>query len=442
MHKQETYMQYLDTPSNSQYSLPGDQLAWLRSIRLSAQKDFSSLGFPSRKEENWKYTDFSELANQPFTIAPEVQERTSSTEELVSRYRLKNAHTIVFLNGQFSCNLSNLTEIPAGLVILPLEEALATHPDSIRDFLESPSFKMHGLTAFTTAYFRNGSLIKLDESTSIDRPIQILNISTHTNCLSLIRNFIVIGKNSEAEVIETYVGSDHVDYLNSSLTQIKIEDQARLTHQKLQSEGKKGYHFSGTYSNLAPHSKLVQNLASFGGRLVRTEMGVTLDESADCDLNGLFLSNGRRHIDTNTVVNHAAPRSNSRQEYRGIASERSRGVFSGYIYVAKDSQVVDAQMNSRNLLLSEDAEIDTKPQLEIHADNVKCSHGVTVGQLDNESIFYLQSRGIDEAAARNMLTFAFANEMLSRLNNSDLKSQVQRAILESLPEADIRGDWL
>jgi Fe-S cluster assembly protein SufD len=226
------------------------------------------------------------------------------------------------------------------------------------------------------------------------------------------------------------------------VTEITLRENAGLEHTKLQAESSRSYHFGGIYAKQQPASRFCQQHAAFGGLIARTEIHSLLGQGADCELNGLFMASGRRHLDTHTLIRHVEARANSREQYRGIAAERGRGVFAGRIVVDKDAQKTDAAMSSRNLLLSEDAEIDSKPQLEIHADDVKCAHGVTIGQLDAEAVFYLESRGIDRTAARNMLTFGFANEMVEKIRHDGLRQQVRDLVLANLPGAEIRGDWL
>jgi Fe-S cluster assembly protein SufD len=253
---------------------------------------------------------------------------------------------------------------------------------------------------------------------------------------------IVLDRNAEARVVETYAGVADGGYLTAVVTEIVLAENAGLEHSKLQAEADKAYHFGGIYAEQARSARLRQHHSAFGGLLARTEIHSDVGQGAECELDGLFLASGRRHLDTHTLVRHVAPNATTRETYRGIASERGRGVFSGRIVVEKDAQKTDAEMSSRNLLLSDSAEIDAKPQLEIHADDVKCAHGVTVGQLDPNAVFYLETRGIDADSARNLLTFAFANEMVEKIRLESLQKQVQAELLAALPQAALLGDWL
>jgi Fe-S cluster assembly protein SufD len=233
-------------------------------------------------------------------------------------------------------------------------------------------------------------------------------------------------------VIETYVGS--VDsYFAASVNECLLGNNAGLTFYKVQLEAEKAQHFGGTYVNQARDSRFNHHNFALGSGLARSDIHCDLDTAAECSLNGLFVASKRQHIDNHTRINHLKPHGVSREFYKGVLDNKARGVFQGRVVVAEDAQQTDSEMNNRNLLLSADAEVDTKPQLEIYADDVKCSHGVTVGQLEEKSVFYLQSRGLDEEAARNILTFAFANEMVDKVENAELKALLLKELLERFP---------
>lgn len=423
-------------------NLPGQHLPWLRELRAAAGARFSDQGFPTPREEEWKYTNIAPIEKKLFkpveaAAAPEVD------VALVKRYRLADAWSLVFVDGVYSAALSRLDDLPGQVTVLPLTAALAECPDRVEAaFKASATGLDHGFLAFATAYFRDGALIQVPVGMVLERPLQLLHVSTQADGLAVLRHAVEVGANAEASVVETYVGTEGAAYLTAAVTGINLADNAGLDHYKLQGETAKAYHFGGIYAQQGRAARLRQHHAAFGGLLARTEIHSDLGHGAECVLDGLFLATGRRHLDTHTLVRHLAPRASSREAYRGIAADRARGVFSGRIVVEKDAQKTDAELSCRNLLLSGDAEIDAKPQLEIHADDVKCGHGVTVGQLDPQSVFYLQSRGVDELSARDMLTFAFANEIVEKIRLDGLKRQVRAALLAALPQAAIRGDWL
>lgn len=420
--------------------LPGRHLDWLEALRRAGEARFATGGFPSPREEEWKYTNVAPIEKKLFK--PAAGESARVDEATLERYRLPEAWSLVFMDGVHARDRSITAGLPEG-VVLPLAEALERSPEQAEAFFHKIAAREeHGFVAFTTAYFRDGALIHVPAGLRLEKPLQIIHVATRSDGLAVLRHLIAVGRNAEARVIETYIGTGSASYLTAAVTEIHLDENAGLEHIKLQIETDKAYHFGGIYAEQARSARLRQHHAAFGGLLARTEIHSELGHGAECELDGLFLATGRRHLDTHTLLRHRAPQAISRESYRGIAAGRGRGVFSGRIVVHQDAQKTDAEMSSRNLLLSEDAEIDSKPQLEIHADDVKCAHGVTVGQLDSSAVFYLQSRGVDELSARNMLTFAFANEMVEKIRPDSLKHQVQSALLAALPQADIREDWL
>lgn len=422
--------------------LPGQHLPWLRALRSDAHGRFAATGFPSPREEEWKYTNIAPIEKKLFKPALPGQ-RGAVDPDLVARYRLADAWCLAFVDGLFAANLSDTLGLPEGVTALSMADALERCPEAVEaSFHRIAAEETHGFVSFTTAYFRNGAFIRVSAGTSLERPLQILHFSTRNEGLAVLRHVIALGRNAEARVVETYAGAEGVGALTAAVTAISLDENAGLGHYKLQAEADKGYHFGGIYAVQANSARLHQHNAAFGGLLARTEINSDLGPGAECRLDGLVVATGRRHLDTHTLIRHRAPRAVTRENYRGIAADRSRGVFSARIVVEENAQKTDAEMSNRNLLLSDNAEIDTKPQLEIHADDVKCSHGVTVGQLDPNAVFYLESRGVDEVSARSMLTFAFANEMVERIPLDSLKTLVRAELLAVLPQTDVRRDWL
>jgi Fe-S cluster assembly protein SufD len=273
------------------------------------------------------------------------------------------------------------------------------------------------------------------------KPVQLLHIVTQTDTLAATRHVVIIDDMAEAQVIETFVGLDQA-YLSAVVTEVFVGPNADLTLYKQQSESEKAYHFGGIYVKQARDARFRHHNFAFGSLLARSDIHADLDHASECELNGLFLGGKRQHIDNHTRIIHLKPRGISREVYKGVLDDRARGVFQGRVIVAEDAQNTDSEMNNRNLLLSDDAEVDTKPQLEIYADDVKCGHGVTVGQLDEKSIFYLQSRCVDEETARNMLTFAFANEMVDKVKIKGLHDRVLEQVLARFPQEGVKKEWL
>jgi Fe-S cluster assembly protein SufD len=300
----------------------------------------------------------------------------------------------------------------------------------------------HGFVAFNTAFFGEGLFLCVQADCALDRPVQLLHVSTQNDTAANLRNLIVLETGAQATYIETFVAPPGTSTLTTSVTEALIAETASLDCYSLQNQADRGFLFGGLYASVGHSARLNQTNLSLGGLLLRQEIHADLGEAAQCTLNGLFLGRQRQHVDNHTLVHHRAPKATTREHYRGILSERARGIFQGRIVVHPSAQQTDAQMNNRNLLLSDDAEVDSKPQLEIHADDVKCAHGVAIGQLDPESVFYLESRGVDSTSARNMLTFAFANAMLEHIHLPSVKNLAREELLALFPQAGIRKDWL
>jgi Fe-S cluster assembly protein SufD len=421
--------------------LPGSGLSWLQAMRTRALSQFSASGFPSPREEEWKYTNVAPIERKMFL--PRRAIPGSVDIGLLGRYRLPDAFTLVFVDGGFDAGLSNFSGLPDGVVIAPLSEALGRFPELVRSRLGGCiESEPHGFISFNTAMFSDGVLVVLPARTVLERPIQLLHVATQPESLCTVRHLIVAENSAKGEIVESFVGQEDLSYLTASVCEVDIGENAAVTLHKFQAETAKAFHFGGIYVKQAQHGRFEHHNCSFGGLLVRSEIHVGLDQASECLLNGLFLGSGRQHVDNHTRVDHFKPYGISREVYKGILDERARGVFQGRMIVHQDAQKTDSNMTNRNLLLSVDAEIDTKPQLEIYADDVKCGHGVTVGQLEEELVFYLRSRGIDEPSARNMLTFAFANEMVEKIEYESLRSLVLEELISRLPQASAIKEWL
>jgi Fe-S cluster assembly protein SufD len=422
-------------------ALPGQDLPWLQSLRKDALEKFSAQGFPSLREEEWRYTNVSGIEKKLFSPQASLTASDINAEQLKA-YRLQDAWVVVLVNGHFSAELSVLTALPEAVSIMSIADALAKQPDVVEKYLSSAANQSeHGFIAFNTAWFTDGLFVHVPAKQVLDRPIQLLHIVTGDDAMATTRNVMVVDEMAEARVIETFVGLTNA-YVTAAVTEVFVEQNADLTLYKMQSESDKAYHFGGCYIKQARDARFTHHNFAFGGLMARSDIHVDLDHASECELNGLYLGVKRQHIDNHTRINHLKPYAISRELYKGVLDDRARGVFQGRVIVAVDAQKTDSQMNNRNLLLSDDAEADTKPQLEIYADDVKCGHGVTVGQLDEKSIFYLQSRCVDEETARNMLTFAFANEMVDKIKIKGLHDMVLEQVLARFPQEGINKEWL
>jgi Fe-S cluster assembly protein SufD len=429
------------------HNLPGQSLPWLQALRKQALTQFSASGFPSPREEEWRYTNVTAIEKKLFTPLlgfvtaypnlPQIDIGWLKTQQVA------DAWVAVLVDGHFSAELSILSGLPENVLVKGMADALASLPDWLQPYLgQAVQTETHGFIAFNTAWFTDGVFIHVPKSQVLAKPIQILHISTQADGLATTRNVIVTDCSTEATFIETFAATTSEAYLSTSVTEIFAGENAQLTVYKLQTESEKAYHFGGIYVKQAANARFSHHNFAFGGLLARSDIHTDLDQASECELNGLYLGIKRQHIDNHTRINHLKPHGISREMYKGVFDDRARGVFQGRVIVTEDAQKTDSQMNNRNLLLSNDAEADTKPQLEIYADDVKCGHGVTVGQLDEKSIFYLQSRCVDAETARNMLTFAFANEMVDKVRIKSLHDKVLEQVLARFPQEGINKEWL
>ena len=432
---------YLDSYPSTAATLCGQDLPWLQQVRAAALTKFSASGFPSPREEEWRYTNVSAIEKKLF--APSIlADKASFDTALIDRFRLVDCWSVVLVNGCFVAGLSSLDGLPDGVVVTSLASALAANPDLVaKHFGKAVSSEEHGFIAFNTAWFNDGVFIQVPPKQVVDKPIQILHYVDQPDSAAVTRQLVVVGECAEVSVIETFVGEGGA-YLSATVNEAIIGENASLTWYKFQCEADKAYHFGGTYANQADAARFTHHNFAFGGLLARSDIHCNLDMASECELNGLYLGGNRQHLDNHTRINHLKPHGISRELYKGVLGDRARGVFQGRVIVAEDAQKTDSLMSNRNLLLSNDAEADTKPQLEIYADDVKCGHGVTVGQLDEKSVFYLQSRCVDEETARNMLTFAFANEMVDKVKLKSLHDKVLEQVLARFPQEGVEKEWL
>ena len=427
--------------SNIAPKLCGQSLLWLEEQRLKALSQFSEQGFPASHEEEWRYTNVSAIEKKLFS--PTINKTINLVDiEWLKLYQLQEAWSVVLVDGHFSAELSSLEDLPVDVLVMGMADALQKLPETLENYInQSVNIDENSFIAFNTAWFTDGLFVSVNAKRILEKPIQVLHVATQQDVLAATRTVIILDKMAEASIIETYVGYDNA-YLSSTVTEVFVGQNAHLTLYKMQCESEKAYHFGGIYVKQDRDAHFTHHNFAFGALLARSDIHTDLDHASECELNGLYLGVKRQHIDSHTRINHIKPHGISRELYKGVLDDRARGVFQGRVIVAKDAQQTDSQMNNRNLLLSDDAEADSKPQLEIYADDVKCGHGVTVGQLDEKSIFYLQSRCIDEEVARNILTFAFANEMVDRIKIKVLHEMILEQVLIRFPQEGINKEWL
>ena len=405
--------------------------AWAQAMRRDAFARFCQVGFPSTHDEDWRFTNVSEIARIPFRLAPNGGAGLATSD--LRQWRIADAACLlVFVNGHFSRELSSLGSLPRGLVVGGLAEKISGGEQALEQHMGC--YLNTGRDAFcalNTAFARDGAYVHIRRGAVIEGAIHLLFVSTETDApaMSHPRNLIIAEEDSQAAVVEDYVSlGDSVAFSNSA-TELIANDNAVVSHYMIEQEHRRAFNVStlriqqGRSANVATHSVLV------GGALVRNNVHPVLaGEGGECLINGLFAGAARQHIDNYMLVEHVSPHCGSRQFYNGILDEQAHGVFHGRIIVHKDAQKTDAKQTNRNLLLSDDAQIDTKPQLEIYADDVKCTHGATIGQIESDALFYLRSRGIDERSARRLLLLAFASECLDRMKEARIRQHIEKLI--------------
>ena len=431
---------YVDAFAERESTLPGHHLEWLRGVRRAGIDAFSRTGFPTPRHEHWKYTNVSPIERRSFDLAA-PSSRAADAGGLGARLPNGGAGPrLVVVDGRVDRGLSDLDALPPGVRI----EDFTRVVEHDAGFLESRlgrimSPEKTAFTALNAAFMDAGAVVRVDPETVADAPVHLVFVSGSHELERAYSPRIVIaaGAGSRIAVVEHFIGLDDTVYLDNVVTEIEIAQGASVEHYKVQRASAGAYHVAALEAQLAAGASFHSLAVSLGARLARHDIDVTLDhEHARCSLDGLFVANGRQHVDFHTNVEHAAPRCESNEYYKGIAGGRGRGVFNGRVHVHPDAQKTEAHQTNRNLLLSRSAEIDTKPQLEIHADDVKCSHGATIGQLDEQMLFYMRSRGIPESAARGMLTYGFARDVVDRIARSELREAIGAAVLEHLPGGD------
>jgi Fe-S cluster assembly protein SufD len=417
-------------------ALPGHNVDWFRRARQVALDRFVETGFPTQRNEDWKYTSVAAIEKRPFQVV--LPGSVTLGPEAAAGLALGGGcYLMVFVNGHHVPELSRLGGLPDGVTVASLAESLAHQPALLQAALTG-EVAGSGFGHLNTAFAADGAFVHVARNVMVGAPIELLFVSTGSDVVSHVRNVIWAQEGSEASIVEHYVGLQDPACLSNAVTQIFCGANSAVEHYKFQEEGSASFHVGGVHVRQKRDSRFVSHSLSLGGALARHDIDTRFDaEGCDATLNGLYIVDSRQHVDHHTRVDHAKPHGTSREFYRGILDGRARAVFNGRVIVHQDAQHTDAQQTNNNLLLSREAEIDTKPQLEIYADDVKCAHGATVGQLDPDMIFYLRSRGIDESAAKSLLTYAFANDIINRIRVGPLRSRLQQFMLGRLPQADV-----
>lgn len=418
------------------------QPEWLRRLREDAFGQFCEMGFPTLKNEAWRFTSVAPIARESFSLA-DGGAAELTLEDLKPFLLSEAVCRLVFVNGRFAARLSDCGPRPAGVTAGSLAAEIDRNPAALESSLgRHLSLGTDSFRSLNTAFLEDGAYISIANGTVLASPIHLLFVSTDSDVpvMTHPRNLIVAERGAQADVVEEHVSLGDAKVFSNSATELVAAENAVIAHHLLECENRKSFHISTLQiqqernANVSSHSVLI------GGALVRNNVHPVLaGEGGECLINGLFLGEDKQHLDNYMLVDHASPHCSSHQFYNGILSGRAHGVFHGLILVRKDAQKTDAKQTNRNLLLNDEAQIDTKPQLEIYADDVKCTHGATIGQLDEKALYYLRSRGIDEAKARELLLFAFAGECTGRIRSAAIRDHVERIVRQSLPES-ITGD--
>jgi Fe-S cluster assembly protein SufD len=427
---------------------------WLQQLREDGWARFSAKGFPSTHDEDWRFTNLAALAKTPFRRAAKGEFAVSPAQ--LEAYRVAGAACqLVFVNGHFAPELSDLGNLPEGLLVCSLAKAIdcgreGCAPEGIEQHLgRYADMSRDVFTALNTALWEDGAYLRIHRGVALEQPIHLLYVSAGAGAeiATHPRTLIIAEDASQAAIIEDYVSRGSEAAFSNAVTELAAGQDAVISHFLVERENLASFNVSTLRIEQSRSANVDSHSILLGGGLVRNNVHPVLNgEGAECLINGLFVGAGRQHsasgqhrasgqhIDNYMLVEHARPHCNSRQFYNGILADSARGVFHGRIVVHKDAQKTDAKQTNRNLLLSDNARIDTKPQLEIYADDVKCTHGATIGQIDEAQLFYLRARGIAEADARNFLLYAFAAECLDRMKDSAAREFAEKLIRERLQE--------
>ena len=429
--------------SSIREQLPGSYLPWVERLRQQGMDDFIDLGFPTTRLENWKYTNVAPIRRIAFQ--PAIDDSLSSIPE-AARYRacasrpdLDSYPTprLVFVNGRFVPTFSTI-DVGLNLHLLTIGEALR---DPERGSIVAmhlgryTNTSNHAFAAWNTAFFTDGAYLEIPRGVACEQPIHLVFIAAGNSnpwaCYP--RNLVVAGEGSQVTLVETYIGKSDKVYLTNTVTEIAAGPNAVIDYYKIEDESCQGFHVGVINAHLDRDASLTSHSISFGGSLVRNDLNVSLDsEGANCTVNGLFVVDGQRLVDNHTRIDHLRPHASSRELYKGVLAGNAEGVFNGAIVVHENAQKTDAVQHSKNLLLSKQAQINTKPQLEIRNNDVRCFHGATIGQMDTDAVFYLKSRGIAEREAERILIRGFAGEILDAVRVSTVRERLEHHLDEWL----------
>jgi Fe-S cluster assembly protein SufD len=412
---------------------PGVNPPWLKSIREAARARARQAGFPNTRQEEWRFTNMAPLLDLPLHCAAQNGRQVSPRDIEPFRFGAGGSF-MVFVDGFFRADLSSLPPRGSGVEAESLRTRLNGDSAELQKHLaRHASYETNFFTALNTAYFRDGAFISVADGATVEEPIQLLFLATSEKpgATAQTRNLILSGRCSSVKVVESYASLTSAPHVTNAVTELVLGPEGRVEHCRLQNQNQESFHIATVQAVQEKDSRWLSHSIASGARVARNQIQTLLNApGAEAILNGLYIGRDDQLIDHHTVVDHAKPNCESHEFYHGILADRSHGVFNGKIFVRQDAQKTNAKQTNRNLVLSENAVIDTKPQLEIFADDVKCTHGATVGQMNDEALFYLRSRGISAAGARQMLIRAFASDVVNRITIEPVRDRLDRLLGE------------
>ena len=397
--------------------------SYVHDIRSEAIKQFESIGFPNKKLENWKYTSLKNLLNTDYTVLPEINNVLEFKN--IKKYLIDDidSYKIIFVDGKYCSHLSETTHEGMDICILSAALTQSKYELIIENYFNKIALK-DGITSLNTAFSNEGVFIHIPKNKFVEKPIQIIHFSTgnESSLMFQPRNLVVVDENSQVQIIERHQSLSKNKVFTNSVTEIYADKKSIIDYYKIQNDNLQASLIDNTYVNQERNSAFSMHTFSFGNELVRNNLNISQnDEFIETTIKGVTIIGDNQHVDHNTLIKHNKPNCNSHQDYKGIYDNKSTGVFNGRIVVNKQAQKTNAFQSNNNVLLSDKATVNAKPQLEIYADDVKCSHGCTVGQLDKNALFYLKSRGIPEKEATALLMYGFANNILKRVKIPEIK---------------------
>jgi Fe-S cluster assembly protein SufD len=406
---------------------------WLSDLRTTGITHFTELGFPTLRQEEWIFTNVKPIQELSFLPATAPTSSAPAVEEFL--HAEVDGPRLVFVDGHLSHSLSHFTDLPTGAIVTNLASALESHSELVEKHLgHYAKTDESGFSALNTAFIQDGAFIYLPKGAILEHPIQVLFVATDGDANTVtLRNLIVAEPTSACKIIESYHSIGEHAVFTNVVTEVLVDESAQVEHCKFQDQNEESFHIATIQAQLGKASNFTSHSISTGSRIARNNINFVLNgEGIDCTLNGLYVVGNRQVVDHHTLADHALPHCDSHEFYHGILGGKSRGVFNGKIFVREDAQKTDAKQSSRAILLSDTATLNAKPQLEIYADDVKCTHGATVGQLNREAVFYCRSRGIDEASARRLLTHAFAGEIIERISMEPVRDRLESILWDRL----------